>query len=161
MIVRISRLQLRMYISILEKRTGINSQQYDNSDKHTLLWDFDRVSLSKITKSLMLLQRKYKLPNIMIIQSSVKGSFHAYCFTARTFREVIHILSDTPEIDITYLRLGMVRGYFTLRITPRKNEPNFKVVRTLMSVYPNETNINSMTINEYLTNNKGGKNVKK
>jgi len=147
-------------MTLLEKRVGVCSQKFDRQNKHILLWDFDRASLDDITISLLRVQRQYKLPTVIIIQSSSKGSFHAYSFTARSFREVIHIIASVPEIDITYLRLGMVRGYFTLRITPRKHEPNFKIVRILSSKYPDEMILDDMTVNEYLTANKGVKNAK-
>lgn len=156
MIIRIKNFQFRFYFSRLEKRVGACSQMYGNPKLHALLWDFDRYTYNQIKKSLVKIQEKYKLPNIMIVQSSKKGSYHAYSFTARPFREIIHILSDTPEIDLTYLRLGMVRGYYTLRITPRKND-SISVVGILKSIYPDEMSFNGLTVNEYLTSNKGSK----
>lgn len=156
MIVSLGKLQIRFYISLLEKRTGVCSQQFDNPDKHILLWDFDYASLTDIVLSLVAVQLQYHLPNIYIVQSS-PDSYHAYCFASRTFREVVEILAATTTIDITYLRLGMVRGYYTLRITSRKNEPNLKTVEVLESSFINEVNPLDVTINEYLTSNKGGK----
>lgn len=149
-------IQFRVYMSKLEKRTGVCSQQFNKPDSHVLLWDFDYSELDDIVKSLMDIQKQYNLPSIYVIQSS-PDSYHAYCFTSRTFREIINILSATKQIDMTYLRLGIVRGYFTLRITPRKNEPNFKLVKTLESGFINEVSFMDITINDYLTSNKGGK----
>lgn len=159
--INIGKLQLRMYASILEKRTGVCSQKSDKTDKHLLLWDFDRVSISQIVMSLINIQQIYKLPSIVIIQSSPKGSYHAYSFTARPFRDIIKILADTPEVDLTYLRLGAVRGYYTLRITPRKHDPIFHIVEVLVSKYSDEMTHDDMTINQYLTNNKGVRNAKR
>ena len=159
MIVRIGKLQLRLYASILEQRTGVCSQNYSNLSEHCLLWDFDYSKADDIYKSLKVVQKQYSLPSIYLIQSS-QDSYHAYCLVAKTFREVIAILSATPEIDLTYLKLGIVRGYFTLRITPRKNEPNFRIYKILPSVYKNEMMFEDLTINEYLTSNKGGKYAK-
>jgi len=153
MIIRIGKLQLRAYATILEKRIGICSQKDTREDKHALLIDFDNSSISTIINSLSSLQKKYKLPAIYIVASS-KHSYHAYCFTARKFMEIIHILSDIPELDESYFRLGIIRGYFTLRITSRKGD-KFKLVKTLVSVYPNEMLPDSLTVNEYLTSNKG------
>ena len=152
----VGNLNLRVYISRLEKRVGICSQQYDNRDKHCLLWDFDYLDINKIIHSLKVRQMLYDLPSIYVVQSS-PSSYHAYCLVARSFREVINILSATPEIDMTYLRMGIVRGYFTLRITPRKGEPKFKLVELLTSDIENEMSFDDLTINEYLTSNKGGK----
>lgn len=154
MIKRIGNIQIRFYISRLEKRIGICSQDYTNIDKHMLLWDFDRSPLYKIRKSLKIAQVKYKLPTILIVQSSTKGSYHAYCLASRSFLEVIHILSSVPELDVTYLRLGIVRGYFTLRITPRKND-KFRIADVLLSSYSDEMTLFDCTVSEYLTSNKG------
>jgi hypothetical protein len=146
--------QLKVYFNRQEKRTGICSQQFNNPDKHCLLWDFDNIDLNTIIHSLRYLQVNYDLPDVWIIQSSPER-YHAYCFTARPFREIIHILSATPEIDMAYLRLGIVRGYYTLRITPRKDSPEFKLVKVLVSTYKNEMTPLDATINEYWTSNKG------
>ena len=145
--------QLRLYLSRLEKREGVCSKVYQEKDSHIVLWDFDNISLPKIVKSLTKKQLQYKLPNIYIVTSS-PNCFHAYCFASRSFREVIHILSDTPEIDTEYLRLGMIRGYYTLRISPRKSD-KFKTVRVLTSVVSKEVNPLDVSINEYMTTNKG------
>lgn len=153
MIARIGKLQFRIYFSTLEKRKGICSQKDTNEDLHALLIDFDNSELSDIVKSLRLIQIKYHLPTIFVLKSS-PHSYHAYCFTARPFMKVIHILSDIPEIDKSYFRLGIVRGYFTLRITPRKGE-KFGLIKTLASIYPPEMSPKGLTINEYLTSNKG------
>lgn len=143
-------------MSRLEKRVGICSQQFSNPEKHMLLWDFDYQPLSKIIYALLDVQEHYRLPEIYVIQSS-PDSYHAYCFVLRDFIEIIHILSATPIIDITYLRLGMVRGYYTLRITSRPNEPKFSLVVKLPSKHKNEVQATDLTINEYFTSNLGGK----
>lgn len=145
--------QLRLYFSCLEKREGICSKVYQEDDKHILLWDFDDIRLSKLIKSLTAKQIQYKLPTIYIVASSSKR-YHAYCFASRTFREVVHIISGTPEIDIKYLRLGMLRGYYTLRISSRTTD-DFVLVKTLTSVISNEVNPLDISISEYMTRNKG------
>ncbi len=147
--------QLRMYFSRLEKRQGACSQIFTDNDKHILLWDFDNTPIGEIEQSLITVQQIYNLPPIYIISSS-PYSYHAYCFTARPFREVIHILSAIPQVDLYYLRLGMVRGYYTLRITPRQND-TFQLVKKLPSNIPNEINPLEITLNEYWTINKGTK----
>ena len=149
--------QLRVYFSRLEKREGVCSNVYREDDKHILLWDFDDVRLSNIIKTLTAKQIQYKLPTIYIVTSSPKR-FHAYCFVSRTFREIIHILSGTPEIDTKYLRLGMVRGYYTLRISSRTTD-DFILIKTLSSFVLDEVNPLDISINEYMTTNKGVHNV--
>ena len=146
--------QLRLYFSKIEKRQGVCSQVF-NKDEHVLLWDFDHISLKRLTKILIDIQQKYNLPAIYIMKTSVSG-YHAYSFTKRTFQQVIHILSDTDGIDIAYLRLGMVRGYYTLRFSKRQND-NLKLVKQLSSNVPNEISPLDITTNEYFTVNMGMK----
>jgi len=147
--------QLRVYVSRLEKRIGVCSKVYQEKDKHILLWDFDEIGLDDVIASLYCLQETYDLPSIYIVSSS-PFRYHAYSFTARTFREVIHILSATPEIDLEYLRLGMARGYYTLRISERKGEA-FILLHTLLSLKPDEVSPLDVSVDEYFTMNKGGK----
>lgn len=155
--VRILNFELALYFNILESRTGVCSGKADGSDRHMLLFDFDNANLASIAKSLEKLQATYKLPNIYIVQSSPLN-YHGYCFSNRSFRETIMLLSSVPEIDEKYLRLGIVRGYYTLRISQRAGEI-FKTVLTLESMFPREMETGEMTVNEYLTSNKGGRNA--
>ena len=157
--IRIGSLELRFYASRLEKRTGICSQRADNTDSHMLLCDFDNAEINNLIYSLDSIQKKFDLPTIYIVKSS-PTNYHAYCFCLRTFREIILILSSLPEIDESYLRLGVVRGYYTLRISDRKGEM-FKAERTLISNFPDEMAFDEMTTNEYLTSNKGGHNAER
>lgn len=154
MLINIGRLQIKFFVTILEKRIGACSNIYNSKDEHILMWDFDKAKLRNIIKSLQSVQNIYKLPNIYVVLSSPK-SYHAYSFTARKFREIISILSATPEIDMKYLSLGIIRGYYTLRITPRKND-SFKLIKILESSVDDEVNPLDITVNEYLTSNKGG-----
>lgn len=155
--MRLGKLQIKVYFDWLEEREGVCSQHDSGEDKHMLLWDFDDSDLKSITSALQAQQSLYNLPTIYILSSS-PNKYHAYCFACRTLREIIHILSATPQIDLQYLRLGMIRGYYTLRITPREND-TFKIVRVLPSMKEIEIEQDSITINKYLTANKGGKNA--
>ena len=146
--------QLRVYFSQIEKRQGVCSMVYAE-DKHMLLWDFDHISLRKLTGNLEFIQQKYNLPCIYIIKTSISG-YHAYCFTKEKLRKVIHILSDTSGIDMAYLRLGMVRGYYTLRFSNREND-SLKLVKILPSKVPEKISPLDITTNEYFTTNKGVK----
>lgn len=158
MIIRVKNFQLRCYFSRLEKRNGLCSQIY-GTNKHILLWDFDHVSLKKLCENLSFLQYKYELPKIYILKTSISG-YHAYCFKSYDLKDVIHILSDTIDIDDTYLRLGMVRGYYTLRFSGRQDGKP-KLVKILESNFPESVSPIDITINEYYTNNKGVKNAKR
>lgn len=112
---------------------GVNSILPDG--RHFLLWDFDEQSLNTITQGLTLIQEKYELSTIYIVNSGTVRRYHAYCFTAQSWPDTLHILADTPLICQTYFKIGILRGYFTLRITPKGNE-RFIQVGTIYGRYP-------------------------
>lgn len=151
--IQIGKYELHAHLSKLEQRDGVCSKAFDCSDYHCLLWDFDNADFEHILRSLYKVQVTYHLPEILLCQSSA-NKYHAYCFAARPFREVVHILTATPEIDMDYLRLGIVRGYFTLRISPRNGE-KIKLLMTIISQYPNEMQPFDMTVSKYWTSNRG------
>lgn len=153
MIVKLGQYELKIYLNKLAKRVGICSKIGKLEDRHAVLWDFDDVLLKTIVKSLLDIQKRYSLPEIYILNSSAR-KYHAYCFTARPFQKVVEILAATPNIDMAYLRLGVVRGYYTLRISER-NGISFKLAVLLPSVFNNESQPLDLTYNEYLTSNKG------
>lgn len=147
--------ELNCYINRRYKRTGICSQKFDEQGKHMILWDFDDANIDDIINGLVGVQWAFLLPTIYIIESS-ENHYHAYCFAKRELKEIIGILSTTPNICEDYLRLGMVRGYYTLRISRRKNE-NFELVKVLSSEYPREMLPNEVTLSNYITYNGGSK----
>ena len=104
-----------------------------------------------------MLQWRYALPDIYIVQSS-NEHYHAYCFACRELKEVINILSSTQYICEDFLRLGMIRGYYTLRISQRNTEV-FTIVKVLQSEYPDEMFPSEVTLNDYITYNRGNKNA--
>ena len=146
--------ELNCYLNRQYWREGIDSQKDDNSDNHIIIWDFDNANPSSIATSLEIIQKRYCLPTIYILESSIKH-YHAYCFASRSLKDDIHIISDTPFVCETFLRLGMVRGYYTLRISQRSSE-DFKLRETLVSDWPNEMLSNETTLSKYITYN-GGK----
>lgn len=138
-----------------EIRQGACSQKYDSEDEHCLLVDCDNITFKQFSYRMRKIQTKYILPDVFILQSS-ENSFHAYCFCSRTFREIIHILTDIPAIDMMYVKLGIIRGYYTLRFSDRNND-KMQLVKILKSPYPDEMQPCDITINEYKTTNLGSK----
>jgi hypothetical protein len=124
---------IHIYIGISRqvKVEGICSRLKD-SDKHILMWDFDDTMLDHVEQALRQVQRLYALPNIYIVNTGIEGYYHAYCFQAHTWHETIAILSQTPHLDEVYFKIGVVRGYFTLRVSAKKDR-QFKLVKTLES----------------------------
>lgn len=149
------KLRLKIYLDRLEKRDGVCSQVFNEKDNHMLIWDFDNAELEDILNGLNLVQFQYCLPTIYIIESSPQ-KYHAYCFAKRSLQQTINILSGTEKIDLNYLRMGTARGYFTLRISQRKND-KFRLAGMVKSYIPNEIEPFDITVNEYFTSNKGDK----
>lgn len=134
----------------VQLRHGICSN-HSTMDTHMLLWDFDKTEKYLIMRELQRIQTKYKLPTILILKSS-ENHYHAYCFANRSFKEVINILSDTQYIDEMYLRLGVARGYYTLRYSEKQGKPPELCV-VLKSFYPIEAKPTDFTTNVYYTTN--------
>ena len=120
---------------------GVNSLQ-DNGE-HILMWDFDGVDRKAMIESLMGQQLVNRLSDILILDTlkrynnpdpwaeyPVLSSYHAYCFTTLPWREAFTIVWNTPKVCQTYLKMAFVRGYFTLRFSP-KNGRGFKLLTTL------------------------------
>lgn len=141
---------IKLQFRKVEIRHGLCSKNYE-TDMHILLWDFDNDILESVIHELKRLQNKYLLPDIYILESS-ENHYHAYSFTARNLQEIIHILSDTKSIDIDYLRLGMARGYYTLRYSPKMNN-RICIIGVLPSNVNYEMSPLDVTINEYYTTN--------
>lgn len=145
--------ELTIYLDKNFECEGIHSQITNKEDRHIIMWDFDNVHLDDLRLGLKMIQNYYCLPTIYIVESS-PYRYHAYCFASRSFLETISIISSTPYIDVNFIRLGVIRGYFTLRISPR-NGKNNKLADTLISKYQNEAEFSELTISKYLTHNGG------
>lgn len=102
----------------VETTTGLNSLLPDGN--HVLAWDFDDVPYRKVAKSLRRLQRSMKLPNIYVTHSSRGNRWHALCLHRTAWRETILVALNTPEVDDQWIRGGIIRKYFTLRVGPKK-----------------------------------------
>jgi len=103
-------------------------------DKHILMWDFDNVPFQDVCMVLVVIQYKYHLPPIYILESS-PDNYIAYSFTALPFPKAVSIVADTKYVDWTFVKLAILRGYFTLRISKKSgHEP--KLVTTIQSEYP-------------------------
>lgn len=96
---------------------GVNSKLVDGN--HFLMWDFDNGNIGEISLELKRLQLLYHLPEIIIMQSSRPGNYHAYCQWRMEWAWVVSILAQTKYLDQQYFKLGIMRGYFTLRFTDK------------------------------------------
>jgi len=99
----------------VEKVTGVNSRLDDKT--HFLMWDFDNIPLPMVLASLKDVQEMFQLPPISILSTGKPDGYHAYCFQGCNFRFARTIIAATANVDLKYLALGLMRGYFTLRFT--------------------------------------------
>ena len=129
--IRVKNIRLWVSLRRVKDIEGMCSNLPD--DKHILMWDFDEVPLEDVKAALILVQLKYHLPPISILESKAGTNYMAYCFAAKPWREAVKIVVDTAQIDWNYLRLSVVRGYFTLRISEKRG-----VVPRLIGVLPTE-----------------------
>jgi len=118
--LRLCSWKLQFIFQRYQKVYGVNSDLDDGS--HFLMWDFDQCELSEVLDSLREVQRKFRLPNIYVIQTDRRGSYHAYCFAKKTWAEAVFILMSTRHCDQGFIKLAVLRGYITLRITPKRRK---------------------------------------
>ena len=129
----------RFYIALShsQKVSGVNSKLPNG--KHFLMWDFDNVEEDNVKASLESVQRRYKLSRIYLINTGIAGYWHAYCFKACSYPDTLKILAETEYLDQVYFKIGVLRGYFTLRYSP-KGDRGFKPAIILPSKYREDVN---------------------
>ena len=99
---------------------------------HILMWDFDNQKLSDIETNLRIIQVRYALSDIRILESNKeKGNYHAYCFTRTKWNRAIEIACATRGIDWDFVRLAVYRGNFTLRVSQKLGNPKPELVSIL------------------------------
>ena len=138
---RIGRWRFSLNVVHVTDVAGVNSILPDG--KHILMWDFDEVSLEEVKKALAEVAIKYKLPNIYILNSGLPNHYMAYCFKRVSWQKAVEILAATKHICTTYLRFGVFRGKFTLRITP-KDGRRIRLVCVLESPWPEDVSIDEL-----------------
>jgi len=110
---------------------GVNSLV--EGDRHICMWDFDDQPLEHVVNALLLVQRRYNLPKIHILQTSKGNKYQAFSFTRRPFRAVATIIVDTFYLDWNFYKLGILRDFFTLRTSPK-----FGYLPRLIKVLPSQ-----------------------
>ncbi len=107
---------------------GVNSILPDGH--HILMWDFDEAPHSYVLDSLRKVQRVNRLPPILVLNTGKPHHYIAYCFKRHRFREALQIMASTEGIDVSFLKYGIYRGHWTLRITPKSGR-KIKLARIL------------------------------
>ncbi|MAF43773.1 MAG: hypothetical protein CMI54_06365 [Parcubacteria group bacterium] len=118
--------KLRFYFGFdrMTSVTGVNSalpktKAGDLENYHLLMWDFDGVKKRAVHDSLKRIQRRRNLPPIYVLGTGRPDSYHAYCFSKHKWEEAFLIVWQTKKVCSTFVKMGFVRGYFTLRFSPK------------------------------------------
>jgi len=83
------------------------------------MWDFDEIPLEEVCAALKVVQTRYFLSDIHICRTKEPDNYIAYCFSSQEWRRAVEIIASTPKVDWQFLRFGVYRGHFTLRVTPK------------------------------------------
>lgn len=108
------------FLTWSQKHTGVNSLLQNGN--HVLMWDFDGAPQQDISKALWSISTEFVLPPIRLLQSSDEQHYHAWCFHQVTYGNMFRILAATPYVDKTWLKIGAVREFWTLRITEKNGQ---------------------------------------
>uniref|UniRef100_A0A6H2A2X0 Uncharacterized protein n=1 Tax=viral metagenome TaxID=1070528 RepID=A0A6H2A2X0_9ZZZZ len=120
--IRIGRWRFTWTMARTQHVIGVNSI-LDNG-AHILMWDFDDVKLPTVRETLEYVQRVYELPPIYILETKRKSNYIAYCFKRVPWRKAVEIICSTPNVDYGFIKYGVYRQHFTLRVTPKgKRKP--------------------------------------
>jgi hypothetical protein len=112
---------------------GVDSKLADGN--HVLLFDFDGITVRQLETELRYVQDKYQLPTIHVLNTGRPDSWHGYCFYRCAFRKALQILFDCPSIDLNFVRFGIWRDHFTLRVI-NKNKRGIETHSKLYSTVP-------------------------
>ncbi len=123
--LRVEKWGVRLHIGISRstKVKGVNSRLADGM--HFLMWDFDDKPFLEVAKALRRVQIRHALPNIYILSTGLKGYWHAYCLYRHKWERARAIIADTDGVDKVFLAIACLRGYLTLRYSPKKGRPFF------------------------------------
>lgn len=114
-------LRVSLTVSWSQRTKGVNSKLSDGS--HILMWDFDGVDLSHVYRALWRAQQEYQLAQIHLLGTALDGYYHAYCWQRHSWMDAVNIIGRTAHCDQVFWKIGVVRGFFTLRILPKKHRP--------------------------------------
>ena len=113
----IGRWRFTFSMAPITKVVGLNSTLIDGN--HMPMWDFDNVPIQKVREALREVQNRYNLPTIRIASSGRKDGWLALCLKRVDWKTEIAIIASTKYVDADYVKFGIYRGHFTIRITPK------------------------------------------
>ena len=127
--VTIGDLRITFTAARITKVVGVNSQLDDG--RHILMWDFDDTPLQEVKDALRRVQTRFFLSDIYVLLSSVPSNYIAYCFTAKEWRDTVMIITQTEGVDWNFIKYGVYRGRFTLRVSEKHNEKPWLITKLI------------------------------
>jgi len=134
-LLKLRNITIYFMISASQTLEGVTSKV--GEDKHIILWDLENCSLEQAKQVLAEVQAKYRLGDIWIT-SDAEGSFRAWCFSVRSWKEYLKILLDTPFLDYNFFFWTVKRGSATLRTSNKEGRPPQQVVAWLRGYEPTQ-----------------------
>ncbi len=83
------------------------------------MWDFDHMHRWAVITELTRIQREYCLPSIYVASTGGGSHYIAICLSRLRFRETLQIMASTKGVDVSFLKYGIYRGHWTLRVSPK------------------------------------------
>lgn len=121
--INIKWFKIGFYIFQLQKCKGISSKVL-GENKHFIFMDFDNIDYIDLVYELKRIQLKYKLAD-MLITTDKQKSYRAFCFSKRTFKIYVTILSETKGLCEDFYNWTLTRKKAILR-TSEKNGRFYK-----------------------------------
>lgn len=120
---------------------GVNSRLPNGN--HILMWDFDDVKLMDVIDALNEQQKRYNLSQIYILETTPNKNYIAYCFTTAPFFDACKVIITTRGVCRNFVKFGVIRGHFTLRVSPKCGRKP-KLVTVIPSLYPPDVTVKDL-----------------
>lgn len=134
---------IRVWVSARRVEQHLGACSRLDGDMHILMWDFDDVPLARVCRALTAQQVEYELPAVYVLETRPGTSYIAYCMARAPWDRAVAIVATTKYVDWNFVRLSVIRGYFTLRVSPKRGvEPKLAVV--LESPWPAEASVDGL-----------------
>jgi len=127
-LAKLGRLTIFFMISLTQTLEGVTSKV--GEDEHLIFWDLEKCSLEQAVETLSKVQLRYRLGDIFVT-SDAEGSYRAWCFSRRSWREYLRILLETEHVDYNFFYWTVRRGAATLRTSNKAGRPSQKVIAFL------------------------------
>jgi hypothetical protein len=139
--VTLGRWRFTFSMAPITKVVGVDSTLKDGN--HILMWDFDTDNYEAIVKALTRVQFHYHLPHVHIATTGKGHGFHAVCLKRTPWRKAVEIICATEGVDYNFIKYGIYRNHFTLRISPKCGR-EIRFAGTIGGNYPEDVSIEEL-----------------